>query len=61
MHKRLRRGRFDILEEELNKYKYQLDKQTIDFVEKMKIEMEEDYKNKLRQAIQKLPNNDTSC
>lgn len=60
MHKRLRRGRFDILQEELNKYKFQLDKRTVDFVEKMKAEMEEDYKEKLREAIGKLPDNKTS-
>lgn len=50
-NRQLRRGRFTIIEEELSKYKYEIDKQTSDFVERNRIALEQEYNHKLRVAL----------
>lgn len=49
--RQLRRGRFDVIEEELLKYKYQLDRQTLDLVERMRGSLEQEYNRKLKAAF----------
>ncbi|CAD7700709.1 unnamed protein product, partial [Ostreobium quekettii] len=59
MERRLRRGRFDIIEEELAKYKFKMDKQMVDFSDRTRRALHQEFEEKLRKRQQAASSGDS--